>query len=286
MTLKTQILNYIRSLFKSYFFEKILIALTNGRHYDSFFAKIAPNYYQYSPKSYRKITRNNISYKLDISDYMEWLIYFGVIAEPREVLYGLIKKDYIIFDVGANIGETTLNFAKITQNNGYVHSFEPSKLCFGKLEHNLSLNKFNNIKFNNFGLGEVEGQYYLQTDRLNNNGGNRIHLESQSQPNIFVNTMDNYVTTEKINKVDFIKIDVEGFEYSVLKGGRNTIEKHLPILFIELDNNNLLLQNSSAKLLIEYLEGFYSKIINAENNKIVSSGDDFSNCHFDIIVYK
>ena len=187
---KTKIFNFIRKiLFKNLLSEKIIVTFSNGKELSSFFWKIPANYYQYSPNTIRLVKRNDINYKLDISDYMEWLIYFGIRTEPRETLYDLAKNAKVIFDIGANVGETTLNFAKITNDNAIVHSFEPSDLCFNKLVYNISLNTFRNIVVNSFGLGETEASYYLSPDFDNNRGGNRIRLNSQNKHNIQIKKM-------------------------------------------------------------------------------------------------
>jgi FkbM family methyltransferase len=283
MSLKTRILNFFRLLLKFPFFEKIICKYTQGRKLNTFIAKLPANYYQYPINSIRNVNRNNIYFELDISDYMEWLIYFGIQVEPREKLFSLSNNANIVFDIGANIGETTLNFSKRINSNGMIHSFEPADNCYKKLEKNILLNKFINIKVNYFGLGDTEGKFYLESDVKNNKGANKVHLNSQKESNIEIKRLDNYVENEKIEKIDLIKIDVEGFEYNVLIGGELSIGKFRPVLFIELDDNNLKQQNSSAQKLILFLEKYYSRIVEAESENIINSKMDFSLCHFDII---
>ena len=102
---KTIILNFFRKLlFQNSLAEHLLYYFTNGKSLNAFAAKIPPNYYQYPTNSIRKIKRNEINYILDISDYMEWLIYFGIVVEPRKSLYALAKEANVIFDIGANVG--------------------------------------------------------------------------------------------------------------------------------------------------------------------------------------
>ncbi|MFN4234271.1 MAG: FkbM family methyltransferase [Bacteroidia bacterium] len=282
--MKTFVLNLIRSLlFKNTISEKCLFYLTNGRKWNHFFAKLPANYYQYSKNSIRKVIRNGIIYELDISDYMEWLIYFGIIAEPREVLYSLIKPGFIIFDIGSNIGETTLNFAKLTGTSGMVYSFEPDKYCFDKLLKNISNNSFKNIKPINIGLGNEEGDFFLASENPYNKGGNKVIRNADKKPNIIIKTLDSFVNSENISKIDFIKIDVEGFEYNVLKGGINAIAKFRPILFIEINDKLLRMQSSSAQQVVNLLEKYYSNIVIAETNEKITSTYPFNEKHFDII---
>ena len=117
----------------------------------------------------------------------------------------------------------------------------------------------------------------------NNKGGNRISSLTNHTPNIHVTTLDHYVKRKNINRIDLIKIDVEGYELNVLRGGIKSIEKFKPILFIELDDENLKQQNSSAKELIAFLKNYYNSITDAFSGEDIRVENNFSNCHTDII---
>jgi UDP-N-acetylenolpyruvoylglucosamine reductase len=89
---------------------------------------------------------------------------------------------------------------------------------------------------------------------------------------------------KNITKIDFIKLDVEGFEYFVLAGGSNIIVQSKPLMFIELDDSNMRENNKSAKELIDLLISFgYKEIYRADNLMPVTSHNEFNNCHYDII---
>jgi FkbM family methyltransferase len=232
----------------------------------------------------RRVKINDINFELDISNYMEWVLYFGISVEPRDKLYHLVKNKHYIVDVGANIGETSLHFAKYSPDS-IIYAFEPDPVCYEKCKRNLLLNQFKNIHLYNFGLGDENRKYYLSPDTYNNLGGNKIRPESSHVPNIDVKRLDDVLIRENIKCVDFMKIDVEGFEYRVLKGSEQTIKRFRPVLFIEINDNNLRYQGSSAAELISFLEKYYTNIINANTDKPVFSSDNFNNCHYDIIVY-
>ena len=95
--------------------------------------------------------------------------------------------------------------------------------------------------------------------------------------------MDKWCNDNNITKIDLIKIDVEGFEMNVLKGGIQTLQKFKPKMFIELDDNNLKDVGSSAKELINFIAKLDYKIINAEDETPITADTDFTNCHYDII---
>jgi FkbM family methyltransferase len=189
----------------------------------------------------------------------------------------------LILDIGTNSGSTILKFASLTKNS--VYGFEPDDFNFKICQENISLNHFNNINVENIGLGNIAGTYKLSVDTDSNRGGNRISFNNdlQTYTTINVETLDAWVESKDLQNIDLIKIDVEGFEMKVLEGGKNTISKFMPKLFIELDDNNLRNVGNSAKELIDFLEDLDYDIIIAETGQRIERNYNFTNKHFDII---
>jgi FkbM family methyltransferase len=285
LSLKTKILNVFRLVFKIHFMEKMLVKRTNGKSFNSTAIKFIPNNYQYKKNTWRTVCRDGINYRLDIYDYIDWWLYFGIKDEGRDELYALTKTGAIIFDIGTNVGETLMNFAKLVGPNGFVHGFEPDTVNHARCMQNIKLNDFKNIVINKKGLGNVPGKFSLMVDTPSNRGGNRISEKAGEKDveTIDVITLDDYVSDFSLDRLDLIKIDVEGFEFNVLKGAEKTITKFKPALFIELDDNNLKDQQSSAKDLVEFLIGMGYEIFNAQVKNSINGHTDFTNCHFDII---
>jgi FkbM family methyltransferase len=159
---------------------------------------------------------------------------------------------------------------------------------FQRLKKNISLNKFNNIHITPIGLGDRPGRFKLENIVEFNSGGKRIVAAGKTpaadHTEVEIDTLDNFLTGKiKLPKIDLIKIDVEGFELNVLRGAKGTLEKYSPVLFIELDDDNLRQQAWSAKELIRFLMDNNYEALNSESHELLTEETDFSHCHYDII---
>jgi FkbM family methyltransferase len=284
LTIRTKILNIFRRFFTWSPVEQILLRLYLKKN-SPFLEKLIPPNYLYKSPSIRTAKRKGIVFKLDISDVMDHFIYWGYRDQNYRSIVDVIMNANVLVDIGANIGDTALYYASINPMSK-VFAFEPHPLVFKKSVENVALNNFSNIQLMNIGLGENCGTFKLYEVNENNAAMNRILAEEKNLPyqEIKVETLDHVAVENGIGKVDFIKLDVEGFEHAVLLGGKNIISQSKPVLFIELDDSNLNENNSSAKELIRTLYSFgYQDIYRADNLAPLTIDQDFSNCHYDII---
>jgi FkbM family methyltransferase len=279
LPLRVLFLNFFRNIFRISPLELLLSRFTQKRGYNNVFVKCIPQNYQYPPSSFRVVVRDGIKYRLDLSEYMEWVIFWGLIVEDRSALYPLIKEGNHILDVGTNIGETLLNFSKLTGSVGTVIGFEPVKRNYNKCVENISLNKFKNVTVFPVALSDRDETLYFQHAENYNSGG--IYMQKSGNTNtdeVSAIMLDHFVEEHKLNKVDFIKIDVEGFEVNVVKGGLMTIKKFRPVLFVEVDESNLKRQGSSAMELESLILSCGYKITRATVTNI-----EDAHLHYDII---
>jgi FkbM family methyltransferase len=265
--------------------EKLLATQTQNKLPDSLVGRLVPNNYQYKPGSIRVAARNGIIYCFDLNDMVDWFNYFGFKELEREKLFSLLKADDVVIDVGANMGEFSLKVSRLVGNGGRVISFEPDPVNYQRLKTNFSFNPqlAARVKVHNVGLGEFPGTVNLSVVNESNRGMNRVVKDAVNFNSISINTLDNVLLPEQLTKVDWIKIDVEGFEMNVLKGAEHTIQQFKPSLFIELDDKNLQEQNSSASELVNWLieRGYFVTI--ARTGTELKSTSDFTNCHYDIL---
>lgn len=281
--IKENILKLLRGIFQNPYLEKILVLYTQQQKYGSWMKIIVPNHYQYKSPSIRTCRRNGINYELDISDMIDWYVYFGFREIEKENFFMSLQKGDVILDIGANLGQFTLNCAQKVQPEGLVLSFEPDQENYLKLKKNIDLNHFQNIQCFPLALGEFSGNAEMKIVDPHNKGMNKI--ENNDHGNVLVMTLDEFLKENKIEKLDKIKIDTEGYELHILKGGKNTLQKFHPMLFLEIDERNLLEQNAGPAELFKFLDDLGYKIYFPGNFERVEINRTFENCHFDIIAH-
>jgi len=139
------------------------------------------------------------------------------------------KGDFI--DVGANIGNHSLFFAKVMKRKTW--SFEPYAPAFQLLERNLTVNKLDTSRCFPFGLSSKDTKANIILPDSNNIGAARVSIDGDSG-SVELRRGDEVLAD--IRKIALMKIDVEGHELDVLKGCLGTIEKHHPLLLVECMN--------------------------------------------------
>ena len=94
-------------------------------------------------------TIDGIKYKLDLGESIDVAIYLNRYElDVSDAIKELCRPEFIVFDIGANIGAHTLRFADIVGSTGKVYAFEPTDYAYSKLVANVVLNKFDNLFFN------------------------------------------------------------------------------------------------------------------------------------------
>lgn len=285
--LTTRVLNIFRRIFTIPILENVLVK--NATKHGSWFAfKLVPPDYLYKKGSVRTVVRDGIKYQLDISHVVDHFIYFGIKDLGYYTILDAIRGASVILDIGANIGNSSLFFAS-HNSRAKIFSFEPHPETFKRAQINIGLNNFSNIKLYNLGLGEEKTELKLYEVNEHNSGMNRILNKDLNMPYklVEIDRLDSFVKEASMPKVDIIKIDVEGYEYSVLKGGEEAIKRNYPLIFIELDDDNLKGNNRSAKELIQLLICFgYNKFIRADTNSLIDLNSQFSGCHYDMVAIR
>lgn len=158
------------------------------------------------------------------------------------LLKPFIKRGDTVIDAGAFIGDHTIFYANLVGTKGKVIAFEPNPIAFKCLEYNME--PYKNVEVRKEGLSDSEGKITLSTS---DNAG--AAYPKKSKKGIKCITIDSL----NLERLDFIKVDVEGFEQNVIKGGQETIKKCKPAILIEIINDRLMFNGTTDNDLYLYL---------------------------------
>ncbi len=239
-------------------FETPLVFLLGYFPENSFLKWIRPWCVYYPAGSLRFCEREGVRYCLDISDYQEWSLYFHSSVDSSLGVLEYLSPGFVVLDIGGNIGQTAMTMALKVGNSGEVYSFEPFPGTYDKFIKNMELNEnISNVQALNLAMGAQADKLQMNVKHSLNSGQNSIvrteRANVEGLVTVVVSTIDEFFDSVPLKRVDFIKIDVEGFEFDVLKGASHTLKTYKPLLFIELDDKNLRSQGSSAIELCNFL---------------------------------
>jgi len=221
----------------------------------------------------RSISIDGKKYQISSAEDCKYLqnIAISGVFEPETVklFTSLIDQDAYILDVGANIGFTSILLGAHSRK---VIGFEPSPTTYGFLADNISRSGLNNIEAENYALGEEKGECELVAFPQHRSGASistRIEAtKGHIAEKIQVRTLDTVMSELDIPRIDFLKIDVEGFEKNVIEGGKGTIERFRPVVALELNHWCLnAFQRTSVPEFFDYLRSVFPVLLAVQGDR-------------------
>lgn len=217
-----------------------------------------------------KVMRDGLQWELNPSDHMQaGLFWLG--AQDHWDIYHikkLLKPGDVIFDVGANFGYYSIILSSALHKQCVVHAFEPNPPTTLRLLRNIELNNLADvITVHHIGLSDTEGTGQM-IERVDNSGAATIDTTRQ-EGNAVLTTLDNFCGVHKIDRIDFMKIDIEGFEERFLHGGSSSLRRLKPTILIELNPLTLARENSSVDRIAELLGQLGYKLHASQRRKLL-----------------
>ncbi len=191
-----------------------------------------------------------------------------------------IKKDDVVFDIGAHKGAYTFWMKNAIGRNGKLVAFEPQQKGFLLLK---SIFPQKNVKVENLAVSDSEesASFYVQDQPHDVSYEASLQNKYENYQQIFVRTItiDRYCSKENLVP-NFIKIDVEGHEEHVLKGAHYTLSTHRPFLLIEAEVRHI--GEASLKKIFTMLLGMGYKGYFFTNKKMVEIANFSATLHQDV----
>lgn len=178
----------------------------------------------------------------------------------------IFNRDQINFlDIGSNTG--SFIFLPLLNKTIKCYAFEPNPLAFSALSENIELNNLkNSVECFNMGMWHESNELELKipvdtTDSglaTMGNDPNRFIYDNKTGDftthNVYCTTIDEFFEKQKLESIDAIKIDTEGAELNILKGGEKTLREFKPLLVLEYDNKNTVQFGYQREAILELLK--------------------------------
>ena len=202
------------------------------------------------------------------------------LTKEEQFLMALDLKGQTVYDVGAWEGIFTIFFARAVGDTGSVVAFEPNPDNYSCVLENVSLNHFKNVSVRMIALGREPGRgmlvfspQSLGTGSLNTDIKRDLLLEEAKTVQVDVDMLDHQIIELASPRPNFVKIDVEGFEFDVLSGMNDTVDQCKPKLYIEMHGANMEKKIENAQNVVGFLmqKGYTIRLI--ENDEIITGAN-------------
>jgi len=229
-----------------YLFRCLITGIVNPDHYNEIMAEaiLKDLYYEITDRKNSFLLFGNKFFLLEQKDrdktsiLNSFLCVLMIIFADQYHAREFIGLNDTVLDIGAHQG-TFSAFAASLAKKGKVFSFEPTKSTFLILEKNFARQK--NVSVLNLGVGDITCQKIIATSKIyppsnlmTDSDSYNINLlaADQKEQKVDVISIDDFIKSKKIKKVDFIKIDAEGYEKRIIQGGKETIKKLMPVIAV------------------------------------------------------
>lgn len=208
---------------------------------------------------------SDLSIDLRLSEHMQrrifWMGYYSisVVALMNKMLRG----GMVVIDIGANIGEITMVAAKRVNTTGRVVAFEPIDVIADELEGNVKRNHLGQVVIVRSGLFDVANDdvpVYESCGQGNDSdehhGLGSLYSAAIGQvplQRIAVTTLDAWLEANPLERIDLIKIDIEGSELPCLRGAEQTLRRFLPALIVEVQDVSAAAAGYQARDILDFL---------------------------------
>tara|TARA_B110000008_G_C16962062_1_gene560554 strand:- start:1833 stop:2705 length:873 start_codon:yes stop_codon:yes gene_type:complete len=206
---------------------------------------------------FKNIHKNEFAYFFN--DTISKEINLDGIYEKEEIsiISKIINKKSNVVDIGANIGNHSLAFSKIAKR---VYSFEAHPKTFQILKFNCMNDQ--KVKLFNIGVSNKKGNLFFKNTKSYNVGGRNLNYSGSIKSHI--NKLDNLINPKE--KIDLIKIDIEGHEYQALRGMSKILSNNKSFLVIEFCENSISIRRKIINFLIS--QGYLNAYLFVNNKNI------------------
>jgi len=208
-------------------------------------------------------TECGLVFPADPATYLGWQVFFFGTYEPeiRSLVSRILGPGGVAIDVGANVGWHTLLMAALVGETGRVLAFEPNPSVRRQLVDNIRANHLNRVSVHDCALSDKPGKMGFKAPDARDMESGNGHLVARSAAvdncgdllAVSSDTVDHVVNGAGLATLDFIKIDIEGWEWPALLGSKETLRRYRPIVIFEYIAEYLVRGGGTDRQISEFL---------------------------------
>lgn len=227
-----------------------------------------------------QVTRQGVRWELDLREGIDFSIWLLGSFEPETVrcYQQIIRPGDVVLDIGANIGAHTPHLAKSVGAAGKVFAIEPTDYAYAKLSRNVALNPAlaGRIHCRQLLLGDTDAPgaptapLYSSWPLKDEAGTHHLHQgKLMTTAGARALTLDSALAAEGLDRLDCIKLDIDGAECAMLRGARMTLTRWHPVIVMELAPYVLEEKDTSLGELIGLLQAYGYALTDAATGKLL-----------------
>jgi FkbM family methyltransferase len=230
--------------------------------YTSFLRSLRERLHPVGVKEIRLAQMNSgLKFQVDLGDRLGCDIYYGYYQEyfDSQLFFSLLDSEAIFLDIGANFGYYAITAAKSIGKKNSVHAFEPNENAYQLLQANVEINGFQEtVCTHQICVGAEDGEvdFYVTEESSFSGMSSTGRAKLREKVRVPICCLDSILPQLGLSQIDAIKIDVEGYEFSVLQGAKETLRKS-PNLAIAMEVSAKNLDEQRREALVCVLTDIY-----------------------------
>lgn len=208
---------------------------------------------------------------IELIEYFDNFLSYYPNCEPQTKQWFVqnVQEDWCILDCGANIGYYSILFSRLA-SKGKIYAFEPTPTIH-KLRKNLAYHEITNVTVIERALSERAGKFVDDIYQIW--GSDPLHKSFQ------FTTIDDFIEEHDLKRLDCIKIDVDSYDFAVLRGAEKAVAKFNPYIMVEL-NHALNLRNENVVQALQWMhiQGYESAEVYDSENFLIRKGNKHKSC--------
>ncbi|MDP2637181.1 MAG: FkbM family methyltransferase [bacterium] len=235
-----------------------------GRFFKRVFLELRIRYFQPAYRPSKTVNGVTMHFDYQKDEKLQRMMYLGLYElGVTDIMRRFLREGDVFLDAGANVGYHTALGAGFVGKSGSVHAFEPVPEYFEKLKKLAEVNTGYHIVLNQCALGETTGSmkmYQIRTHRGERSFGTGSMFKDwlsnetvEATLEVPITRLDAYVQEKNLQNVKLLKIDVDGFEFPLLRGAEQFLRSQAPVIISEIGHPIYARLGRTVNDLLDYM---------------------------------